>query len=228
MGWGKARGSENWLTDWRNASVRGLSASTFTPLEPSCHALRKPRLCFWREGLQGKPWSMRHLVEEETVQRPQWSLLYQVEWKNPARSVQSRSHVRLFATPWTATRQASLSITNSQSLLKLLSIESVMPPNHLTFCRPLLLLPSIFPSIKVFSNESVFLLREDLFWEFKSISSSVHTMGLDKYVMTCIHHYSITHSSFTALKVLFAPQKMLFNVQSLKQKYIIHLEMQYF
>ena len=67
--------------------------------------------------------------------------------------VQSFSRVRLFATPWTAARQASLSITNSQSLPKLMSIESVMPSNHLILCRPLLLLPSTFPSIRVFSNE---------------------------------------------------------------------------
>ena len=72
-------------------------------------------------------------------------------------SVQSLSHVRLFATPWTATCQASLPITNSQSLLKLMSIEAVMPSNHLTLCHPLLLPPSIFPSIRVFSNESVFV-----------------------------------------------------------------------
>ena len=70
-------------------------------------------------------------------------------------SVQSLSHVRLFATPWTAARQASLSITNSHSLLKLMSIELMMPSNHLILCHPLLLLPSIFPSIRVFSNESV-------------------------------------------------------------------------
>ena len=69
-------------------------------------------------------------------------------------SVQSFSHVRLFATPWTATRQASLSNTNSQSLPKLMSIESVMPSNHLILRRPLLLLPSVFPSIRIFSNVS--------------------------------------------------------------------------
>ena len=67
--------------------------------------------------------------------------------------VTSLSHVRLFVTPWTKARQASLSITNSQSLLRLMSIESVMPSNHLILCHPLLLLPSIFPSIRVFSNE---------------------------------------------------------------------------
>ena len=69
-------------------------------------------------------------------------------------SVQSLSCVRLFATPWTAARQASLSITNSQSLLKLMSIKPVMPSNHLILCHPLLLPPSIFPTIRVFSNES--------------------------------------------------------------------------
>ena len=74
-------------------------------------------------------------------------------------SVQPLSHVWLFVTPWTAARQASLSITNSRSLLKLMSIESVLPSNHLILCRPFLLLPSIFPSIRVFSNESVLCIR---------------------------------------------------------------------
>ena len=74
-------------------------------------------------------------------------------------SVQSLSRLRLFATPWTAARQASLSITNSRSSLKLMSVESVMSSNHLILCRPLLLLPSIFPSIRVFSNESVLHIR---------------------------------------------------------------------
>ena len=74
-------------------------------------------------------------------------------------SVQSLSRVQLFATPWTAARQASLSITDSWSLLKLTSIKSVMPSNHLILCHPLLLPPSIFPSIRVFSNESVLCIR---------------------------------------------------------------------
>ena len=74
-------------------------------------------------------------------------------------SVQSLSHVQLFSTPWTAARQASLSITSSRSLPKFMSIESVMPPSHLILCRPLLLLPSIFPSIRVFSNESALCIR---------------------------------------------------------------------
>ena len=74
-------------------------------------------------------------------------------------SVESLSRVWLFSTPWTAARQASLSITNSRSLPKLMSIESVMPSNHLILCHPLLLLPSIFPSNRVFSNESVLPIR---------------------------------------------------------------------
>ena len=80
-------------------------------------------------------------------------------------SVQSLSRVQLFANPWTATYQASLSITYSQSLLKLISIESVMPSNHLILCHPLLL--PIFPSIRVFSNESVFCIRWPKYWSFR-------------------------------------------------------------
>ena len=88
-------------------------------------------------------------------------------------SVQSLSHVQLFAVPWTAACQASLSITNSRSLLKLMSIELVMPSNYLTFCHPFLLLPSIFPSIRVFSNESVLCIRWPKYWSFSfSISLS--------------------------------------------------------
>ena len=88
-------------------------------------------------------------------------------------SIQSLSHVHLFATPWTAACQASLSFTNSQSLFKLMSIKSVMPSNHLILCRPLLLLPSIFPSIRVFSNELVLRIRWPKCWSFSfSISSS--------------------------------------------------------
>ena len=85
-------------------------------------------------------------------------------------SVQSPSHVRLFATPWTAACQASLSITNSWSLLKLMSIKLVMPSNHLILCCPLLLLPSIFPSIRVFFNESILCLRWPKYWSFFSVS----------------------------------------------------------
>jgi len=94
-------------------------------------------------------------------------------------SVQSLSHVQLFATPWTAARQASLSIINSQSLLKLMSIESVMPSSHLILCHPLLLLPSIFPSIQVFSNELILCIRWPEYWSFSfSTSPSNEYSGL--------------------------------------------------
>jgi len=85
-------------------------------------------------------------------------------------SIQSLSCVRLFVTPWTAAHQASPAITNSQSLLKLMSIESVMPSNHLILCHPLLLLPSIFPSIRVFSSESVLCIRWPKYWSFSFAS----------------------------------------------------------
>ena len=81
-------------------------------------------------------------------------------------SVQSLSHVQIFVTPWTAAHKASLSITNSQRLFKLMSIESVMPSNHLILCHPLLLPPSIFPGIRVFSNESVLHIRWPNYWSF--------------------------------------------------------------
>ena len=99
-------------------------------------------------------------------------------------SVQSLSSVQLFVTPWTAAHQASLSITNSQSLPKLMSIESVMPSNHLILCRPLLLLPSIFPSIRVFSNKSALRIRWPKYWSFSfSISPSKEYSGLISFRM---------------------------------------------
>ena len=98
--------------------------------------------------------------------------------------VQSLSCVRLFATPWTAAHQASLSIINSRSLLKRKTLESVMPSNHLTFCCPLLLPPSIFPSIRVFSNESVLRIRWPKYWTFSfSISPFNEYSGLISFRM---------------------------------------------
>ena len=95
-----------------------------------------------------------HLIDSWTT------LLFKVS------SVQSLNRVQLFATPWTAARQASLSITNSRSLPKLMSIESVIPSNHLILYHPLLLLPSVFPSIRVFSNESALCIRRPKYWSF--------------------------------------------------------------
>ena len=94
-------------------------------------------------------------------------------------SVQSLSRAPLFATPWNAAHQASLSITNSQSLLKLMSVESVMPSDHLILCHPLLLPPSVFPNIRVFSSESVLHIRWRKYWSFSfNISPSNEYSGL--------------------------------------------------
>ena len=102
----------------------------------------------------------------------------QLTW-SVSQSIQSLSRVRLFATPWIAARQASLSITNSRSLLKLIPIESVMPSSHLILCCPLLLLPPTPPSIRVFSNESTLHMRWPKYWSFSfSISSSNEHPGL--------------------------------------------------
>ena len=103
---------------------------------------------------------------------------------DPVTSVQSLSRVQLFATPWTATHQAFLSITNSRSLLKCMSIESVMPFNHLILCRPLLPPPSIFPSIRVFSSESVLCIRWPKYCSFNfTISLSNECSGLISFTM---------------------------------------------
>ena len=125
-------------------------------------------------------------------------------------SVQLLSHVQLFVTPWTAACQASLSIANSWSLLKLVSIESVMPSNHLILCHPLLLLPSIFPSIRVFSNQSVLRIRWPKYWSFSfSISPSNEYSGLISFRMdwldllavqgtlkSLLRHHSSKHQFF--------------------------------
>ena len=103
-------------------------------------------------------------------------------------SVQLLSRVWLYATPWTAARQVSLSITNSRSLPKLMCIESVMPSNHLILCRPLLLLPSIFPSIRVFSNKSVLHIRWPKYWSLSfSISPSNEYSGLISFRIDWLH-----------------------------------------
>ena len=107
-------------------------------------------------------------------------------------SVQSLSHVRLLVTPWTAARKASLSITNSWSLLQLMSIESVKPSNHLILCCLLLLLSSIFPNIRVISNESVLHIRCPMSWSFSfSISPSNEYSGLISFRMDWLHHLAV-------------------------------------
>ena len=107
-------------------------------------------------------------------------------------SIQSLSHVWLFVTPWTAAHQASLSITNSQSLLKLMSIKSVMPSNHLILCHSLLLLPSILLRIRVFSNESVLLIRWPKYWSFSfSISPSNEYSELISFRMDWLDLFAV-------------------------------------
>ena len=102
-------------------------------------------------------------------------------WLN---SVQSLSHVQLFVTPWKAACQASLPITNFQSLLKLMSIELIIPSNHLILCHPLVFLPSIFPSIRIFSNDSVLHIRWPKYWSFSfRISPSKEYSGLISFRM---------------------------------------------
>ena len=106
------------------------------------------------------------VFSKESVSRIRWPKYWSFSF-SISQSVQSLSHVQLFATPWTAGCQASLSITNSQSLLKLITIESVMPSNHLILRRPLLLLPSVFPSIRVFSSEPALRIRWPKHWSFQ-------------------------------------------------------------
>ena len=114
----------------------------------------------------------------------QENLNYEIHFKIQFSSVHSLSHVQLFTTPWTTAFQASLSITNSQSLLKFIFIESVMPSNHLILCCPLLLLPSPFPRIRVFSNESDLHIRGPKYWCFSfNISPSNEYSGLISFRM---------------------------------------------
>ena len=134
-------------------------------------------------------------------------------------SVQLLSHVRLFATPWIAARQASLSITNSRSLLKLMSSEPVMPSSHLILCCPLLLLPPIPPSIRVFSYKSTLRIRWPKYWSFSfSISPSNEHPGLISFRMdwldlfavqgtikSLLQHHISKASIFLALSFLHSP-----------------------
>ena len=106
-------------------------------------------------------------IETQQLSNRTFSVLFQIFPSHfPISSIHSLSRVRLFVTPWTAARQASLSITNSQSLLKVMCIKSVIPSNHLILCCPLLLPPAIFPSIRFFSNESVIHIRQPKYWSF--------------------------------------------------------------
>ena len=131
--------------------------------------------------------------------------------------VQSLSHVRLFVTSWTAACQASLFITVSWSLLKLMSIESVMPSNHLILCHTLLLLPSIFPSNKVFPNESSLYIRWPKYWHVNISPSNEYSglisprinwfdlLGLQRTLQNLLQHHSLKASIFLVLSLLYGP-----------------------
>ena len=135
---------------------------------------------------------------------------------NQFSSVQSLSRVRLFATPWTTARQASLSITNSQSLLKLMSIQSVMPSSHLILCRPLLLLPPIPPSIRVFSNESTLCMRWPKYWSFSfNISPSNEYSGL-----ICILIYIPNSERYMVIFMVFICNFLMANVEIFSCAYL--------
>ena len=126
-------------------------------------------------------------------------------------SVQSLSRVRLFATPWTAAHQASLSITNSRSLPRFMFIESVMPSNHLILCRPPLLLPSIFPNIRVFfSNESALCIRWPKYWNFSfNISPSNEHPGLISFRMDWLDLLAVQGTLKSRLQQVFTRRDIL-------------------
>ena len=128
-------------------------------------------------------------------------------------SVQSLSRVQLFATPWTAACQASLSITNSWSLPELMFIESVMPSNHLILCHSLLLLPSIFPNISVFSNESALRIRWPKYWSFSfNISPSNEHSGLTSFKMDWLDLLAV-HGTLKSLSITTVQKYQFFSAQ---------------
>ena len=151
----------------------------------------------------------------------QYKTVWEIIWRilrGHFSSVQPLSRVRLFETQWTAACQASLSITNSQSLPKFMSIESVMPFNHLILCRPLLRLPSIFPSIRVFSNESALRIRWPKYWSFSfNISPSNNTQDWSplgwtgwislqsKGLSRVFSNTAVQKHQFSALSFLYSP-----------------------
>ena len=152
-----------------------------------------------------------------------WNKRHHQDMCHQFSSVQSLSCVQLFVTPWTTAHQASLSITNSWSLLKLMSIELVMPTNHLILCCPLLLLPSIFPSISIFSNESALHIRWPKYWSFSfSVSPSNEHSGLISLRMNWLDLLAVQgtlksllqHQNSKASILQYVPQLSLFIFQT--------------
>ena len=198
--------SEGWLDllSWGEVSDIYLSAELLLPSHsPQLNIFQGFLSCFMKKQLQGTiPGTVWVISESPDVASNLVGRVYQSQesgkqsaflcwWTHILikllaclSSVQTLSCIRLFATPWTAACQASLSITNSRTLLKLMSIKSVMPSNHLILCHPLFLPPSIFPSIRVLSNESVLRIRWPKYWSFSlSISPANEYSGLISFRM---------------------------------------------
>ena len=186
-----------------------------------------------KEGAKGEKVDMGWVVWSTSPRAKEVSLQFS--------SVQSLSRVRLFATPWIAARQASLSITNSRSSRKLMSIESVMPSSHLILWRPLLLLPPIPPSIRVFSNESTLWIRWPKYWSFSfSISPSNEFPGLISFRMEWLdllavqgilksllqHHSSkasiLQHSAFFMVQLSYPYMTTGKTIALTRQKWVLH------
>ena len=149
---------------------------------------------FWSNGVWCYAFSQTIIQwkKKQILLIPRIKILSIEKWISQFSSIQSLSRVRLFATPWIAARQASLSITNPWSSLRLTSIESVMPSSHLILCRPLLLLPPIPPKIKVFSNESTLRMRWPKYWSFSfSIIPSNDFGAPENKVWHCFHCFPI-------------------------------------
>ena len=173
-GW-EARIQIGWL--WAPASFKFLMLSQYFVLTSKI-LLLNASLYAWRKVRPNHTWTSEFAAKKGLLQD------HARGWVTQLSSVQSLSRIQLFATPWTAAGQASLSITFSMSLLKLMFIESVMPPSHLILCCPLLLLPPIPPSIRVFSNESALRIRWPERWSFSfNISPSNEDSGLISFRM---------------------------------------------
>ena len=150
--------------------------------------------------------------QSQLVSLGNWSIEVWGFWNYlPFGVVQLLSHVQLFATPWTAAHQGSLTFTNSRNLLKLMSIESVMPSHHFTLCQHLLLLPSIFPSIMVFSNKSALHIRWPKFWSF-SIGSSNEYSGLISIRMDWFYIHAVQGTLKSLLKYNSSKASILWRV----------------
>ena len=162
--------------------------------------------------MKRQPTNLEKILANDVTDKGLISKIYKQLMK--LQSVQSLNHVQLFITSWNAACQASLSITNSQSLLNFMSIESVMPSSHLILCRPLLLLPSIFPNIRVSENESALcIIRWPKYWSFSlSISPSNEHSGLVYFRMDWLD-LLVVQRTLKSLLLHHSPKEQFFGAQ---------------